>query len=101
MSRSYTSSPPQVPPWHLAGLLYLFFTFYHGIGSLKIFKELSTLPMLSIIIILSEWVTKKIIISYCAILKINTTILEASKILNFVTNLREKILYIQGQLLQQ
>jgi hypothetical protein len=27
MSRSYTSSPPHVPPWHVAGQFY-FFTYY-------------------------------------------------------------------------
>jgi hypothetical protein len=26
MSRSYTSSPPQEPPWRVEGLLYFFFT---------------------------------------------------------------------------
>jgi hypothetical protein len=27
MSRSYTSSPPSAPPWHVAGQLYFFFRF--------------------------------------------------------------------------
>jgi hypothetical protein len=27
MSRSYTSSPPQAPPWRVEGLLYFTFTF--------------------------------------------------------------------------
>jgi hypothetical protein len=28
MSRGYTSSPPHVPPWHIAGQLYFFFYFH-------------------------------------------------------------------------
>jgi hypothetical protein len=30
MSRSYTSCPPHVPPWHVAGQLYFLFYFYNS-----------------------------------------------------------------------
>jgi hypothetical protein len=30
MSRSYTSFPPQAPPWHVAGQLYFYLSFFIG-----------------------------------------------------------------------
>jgi hypothetical protein len=35
MSRSYTSSPPQAPPWRVTGLLYFYPTIVNGDSSEK------------------------------------------------------------------
>jgi hypothetical protein len=42
MSRSYTSSPPQAPPWRVAGLLYLLTVFWDAAACSLMMEAINT-----------------------------------------------------------